>query len=164
MILAQILLLTFLGYETCYSDDMTAAFKQKPENATTVIARFLCAVFLHIVMTDEIKQGFQMMKYANNHWWKFNDWSTAYMVGFCQMFIVVLVEVVNLAILNTNESILDIIMNFLALVVLSEFDNYFFQTIAKTTVFGKALSGDDNSGVDLETLLNIEVTTSRFAN
>ena len=143
---------------------MTAAFKQKPDNATTVIARFLCAVFLHITMTDEIRQGFQMMKYANNHWWKFHSWSTAYMVGFSQMIVVVLVEVVNLAILNINQSILDIIMNFMAIVVLAEFDNHFFQTIVKTTVFGKALNDGDYDGVNLKTLLHIEVTTSQCAN
>ena len=82
------------------------------------------------------------------------------------MFIVVLVEVINLAVLNTNQSILDIIMNFLALVVLSEFDNYFFETIAKTTVFGMALNEEDTekTGVDLDKLLLIEVTTARFAN
>ncbi len=42
------------------------------------------------------------------------------------MLIVVLVETVNLAVLATNFTIIDIIMNFLALVVLSEFDNFFF--------------------------------------
>jgi len=54
-------------------------------------------------------------------------------------------------------------MNFLALVVLSEFDVFFFKTIAKTTVFGRALEGETD-GVNLEKLLKIEVTTSRFAN
>jgi len=68
--------------------------------------------------------------------------------------------------MNTNQSILDIIMNFLALVVLSEFDNFFFKTIAKTTVFGRILEGTDQgtSGIDLDKLLMIEVTTSVMAN
>lgn len=87
------------------------------------------------------------------------------------MFIVVLVETVNLAVLATNFTILDIIMNFLALVVLSEFDNFFFATVASSTVFGKALDGDgeiqllkDDHKLALDDLLKIEVTTSRFAN
>lgn len=102
LISAQFLLLSFLVYEACTSDEMTADFKVTPHNATTVIARFLCAVFLHIILTDDIKQGFQKMKYANNHWWKFRDWSSAYKVGFSQMGTVVLIEVINLALLNTN--------------------------------------------------------------
>ena len=180
LILAQVLILTFLSVETCTASYMTAEFKVSPDSAGTVITRFLCAVFLHIILIDEIKQGFEKMNYANNHWWKFRNWWRAYFTGFCQMFIVIQVELVNLAILNTNQSILDIIMNFLALVVLSEFDNFFFKTIA-TTVFGKVLEGyyqettvcecacaekenKETIVIDLDKLLKIEVTTSRMAN
>ena len=44
---------------------------------------------------------------------------------------VVAVETVNLAVLCTNHTILDIIMNFLALVVITEFDDFFFFTVDK---------------------------------
>ena len=53
----------------------------------------------------------------------------AYFVGLVQALIVVLVEIVNLIILQTNHSTLDVIMNFLALVIISEFDDYFFKTV-----------------------------------
>ncbi len=74
MVIAQVLLLVFLGYETCTDEEMVEKFKTAPTSASIVLARFLCAVFLHIILTDEIKQGFKMMKYANNHWWKFDAW------------------------------------------------------------------------------------------
>lgn len=86
------------------------------------------------------------------------------------MFLVMLIETVNIAVLATNFTILDIIMNFLALVVLSEFDNFFFATVASTTVFGKALKDGDEITLPedrklmLADLLKIEVTTSRLAN
>ena len=70
------------------------------------------------------------MKYANNHPWKFRDWKAAFGVGFMQFFAVVTVEVVNLMTLQTNNTIMDTIMNFLALVIISEFDDYFFMTVA----------------------------------
>ncbi len=126
MAIAQALLLAFLGYETCTSEDMIDKFKEFPPHVTIVLARFLCAVILRIILTDETKQGFNMMKYANNHWWKFDDWFGAYMIGFTQMLIVILVESVNLAVLATNTTILDIIMNFTALLVLTEVDNFFY--------------------------------------
>ena len=47
------------------------------------------------------------------------------------MIVIFLVEMVNLAILLTNVSILDIIMNFLALVIIGEFDDFFFFTLRK---------------------------------
>ena len=59
----------------------------------------------------------------------FRKWRSAFFVGFCQLAVVESVEVVNLAILNTNNTIMDILMNFLALVIIVDFDNYFFQTV-----------------------------------
>lgn len=42
------------------------------------------------------------------------------------MTIVILVEAENLIVLLTNNSVIEIIMNFLALVVISQFDDIFF--------------------------------------
>lgn len=38
---------------------------------------------------------------------------------------VVLVELINIIILISNKTVMDIIMNFLALVVIADFDDYF---------------------------------------
>lgn len=48
-----------------------------------------------------------------------------------QMLVVIVVEVVNLAVLTTNHTIMDIIMNFLALVIIADFDDFFFMTVDK---------------------------------
>ena len=45
------------------------------------------------------------------------------------MLVVIAVELVNLAILTTNHTIMDIIMNFLALVIIADFDDFFFQSV-----------------------------------
>jgi len=50
------------------------------------------------------------------------------------MFVVISVEVVNMAILITNNTIIDILMNFLALVIITDFDDYFFWTVADEEV------------------------------
>ena len=55
------------------------------------------------------------MKYALSHPYKFRDWRQAYWVGMTQLLVVIAVEFVNLAVLTTNHTIMDIIMNFLAL-------------------------------------------------
>ena len=70
-----------------------------------------------------------MMKYACNHDWKFSNYFIAWLCGFLQVVSVVIVESVNFAALLTNTTILDIIMNFLALVVIADFDNYFFSAV-----------------------------------
>ena len=70
-----------------------------------------------------------MMKYACNHEWKFSNVFIAWLCGFLQAFNVIIVESVNFAALLTNFTILDIIMNFLALVVIAEFDENFFSAV-----------------------------------
>ena len=69
-----------------------------------------------------------MMKYSMNHPWKFRSWHNAYQVGLCQLLVVLSVEISNLAILNTNHTVLEVIMNFLALVIIADFDETFFMT------------------------------------
>ena len=69
------------------------------------------------------------MKFSMNHPWKFKKWYDAFFVGFWQMFILVSVEFVNMMILLTNSTIVDALMNFLALTVIIEFDDYYFSTI-----------------------------------
>ena len=131
LLICQILLLWFLGAETMTNEDMIAGFEQPAESMRIVLARFLCAVILHITLTDEIKQGFNCMKYALSHHYKFRDWTQAYWIGCIQTLVVIAVEVVNLAVLTTNHTIMDIIMNFLALVIIAEFDDFFFMTVDK---------------------------------
>ena len=99
------MLIVFLGYETCTSDDMSELILTPPPNGLTVLTRFVCASVLHMILLTETKQGFQLMKYANNHWWKFESWSKAYWLGFIQMFICTLVELVNLTILISSQTI-----------------------------------------------------------
>ena len=110
-----------------------------------------------------------MMKFANNHPWLFRDWFSAYMVGFCQFSVVLSVEIVNLVILTTNNTVMDIIMNFLALVIISEFDDYFLST-AETEVFAQALDNGDDGEIKvfdgkkkLEDILKVRCTTSHNA-
>ena len=67
------------------------------------------------------------MKYAVNHPWKFADYKFAWLCGFMQVFKVLIVEFVNFSALLTNFTIIEIVRNFLALVVIAEFDNYFFR-------------------------------------
>ena len=100
-----------------------------PPNVWNVICRFFCAIFLHINQSDELAQGLNIMKYATNHPWKFKKWHHAFFVGFWQMFVLSSVELVNMMILLTNQSIIDTLMNFLALTVITEFDDYYFSTI-----------------------------------
>ena len=94
-----------------------------------VFARFICGIVLHVSLSGELTQGMTMMKYAVNHHWKFVDYRMAYFTGFLQTSVVVAVELVNFVALITNTTVLDIVMNFLALVVIADFDDFFFSAV-----------------------------------
>ena len=131
LVLCQLVLLVLLGSEALTDENVKANFFMPADSLQIVMCRFLCAVILHITLTDEVMQGFACMKYALNHPYKFRRWTDAYAVAFTQLMVVIVVEIVNLAILCTNHTIMDIIMNFLALVIIADFDDYFFFTVDK---------------------------------
>ena len=81
LIMCQVLLIVFIFKEAVNEEEMIAAYKEYPKNMEIVLARFLCAIFLHISMADELKQAFTMMKYALNHMWKFRSWKAAFFIG-----------------------------------------------------------------------------------
>ena len=69
------------------------------------------------------------MRYSLNHTWKFTNWANAFMVGFAQAMMVLSVESVNLVILLTNPNVMETVMNFLALVIIADFDDYMFVVV-----------------------------------
>lgn len=129
LVLCQMLLLYLVANETRTVEEMIEAYRTYPDSINIVLCRFLCAIFLHIHLSDELNQSFTFMKYAMNHYWKFSKWQVAFLVGFAQMMVIFSVEAVNLAILLTNNTSLDVIMNFLALVIICEFDDYLFNQL-----------------------------------
>ena len=131
LVLCQLVLLWLLVSEAFTDEDVRANFFMPADSLPIVLCRFLCAVVLHIGLTDEVMQGFACMKFALNHPYKFRRWTDAYLVGFTQLMVVIIVEIVNLTILCTNHTIIDIIMNFYALSIIAEFDDYFFYTVDK---------------------------------
>ena len=115
------------------------------------------------------------MKFAMNHKWKFPHWLRAYLVGLTQFLIVVLMESVNMTILMSNQTVLEIVINFLALVVISEFDDFLFSTLrqdpfTKLVSDGEALlkyvdgrEEQERAVSKLEDILLIQTTTSKVA-
>ena len=188
LFLIQGFLIVIMMHEALNSDKTWAMIIQPPASIQLVLTRFLCAIFLHISQVGELRQGLDIMKYAQNHTWKFHNWAGAWFVGFFQMAIVISVEIVNLTILLTNHTIMETIMNFLALAVIVEFDDIFFlgvklqDRLAPLIIKGEILSiqilgpavakqsneeenegEEDASTLTLEELTKIETTTSQKA-
>ena len=93
-------------------------------------------------MQAELEQGLRMMIYVCNHPWKFRFASIAFIIGLTQMCMVLFVETINVFILCANSTIMDIIMNFLALVVIADFDNMFAVTLKGDPIYEMLDSGE----------------------
>ena len=63
-VMAQILLLGMLYYE--FSTDMLQDLCTFPSSLSIVVARFVCAIILHLTLQNEMRQGMEFMKFALN--------------------------------------------------------------------------------------------------
>ena len=101
------------------------------------------------------------MKYATNHPWKFDDnggMFIAWLAGFLQASMILVVESVNYVALITNTTHMDIVMNFLALAVIADFDDFFYGALFDSE-YKKVITDRDV----YENFLVVQTTTSRNA-
>ena len=90
------------------------------------------------------------------------------MVGLSQLTMIISVEFVNLVVLLTNPSVMDTVMNFLALVIIADFDNYMFAVVSDEPIGKLITDGEfDFSYIEgkknmrtLEDITRVETTTS----
>lgn len=128
-----------------------------------MICRFLCSIFLHITLLDVFAQDLEMMKFALNHPWKFSSWGRAFRIGMWQLAVAFFTEVVNLAFTLSLITIVDVVSYFVAILVVSQFAQFFFLTVNKTLMgellqFGKVSCG--GKMLSLDALTKIEATSS----
>ena len=138
------------------SEETETDWQLLPLSIPVVATRFTCGIVLHIYLESELVQGFSSMKYALNHPWKFERARLAFFAGFAQAIVVFVIEGVNYILMLTQDQPIDIVLNFLALVFISQFDDFFYQTYADQE-FKKVIR--DLSG-KYENFLQIQTTTS----
>lgn len=139
---SQMLLVCLLFAERVTSTCSRQDFMEYPPTIWITMTRYVCGSVLHFTLIQEMNEGLSFMKFATNHPWKFRQWHRAFFVGFCQFMMTILVELINLILLQTNSTTMDIIMDFLALVIISDFDDYFAQTLYSDPMFKRIVAGD----------------------
>lgn len=66
------------------------------------------------------------MKFALNHNHRFVNYKIAYLAGLLQTTVILICESVNFISILQQETISDVVLNFMGLKVISEFDDAFF--------------------------------------
>ena len=67
-----------------------------------------------------------MMKYSINHHWKFSRFKVAFTVGCLQFILALFTQIVSIMIILSTETYIDIVKDFVALMVVNEIDNHLF--------------------------------------
>ena len=74
---------------------------------------------MHMAFQGELAHAMNMMKFAVNHWWKFDNYRTAFLAGFLQTLSIMYVELVNITVILIQHGIIEMVMNFMAIVVIA---------------------------------------------
>ena len=80
-------------------------------------------------MTDHIRLGLDMTKFAINHPWKFKDPHTAFFCGFSKVVVNFVTELLNYSLLLTSNNVIYCLWNFMGLNVIRTLGNYIYATI-----------------------------------
>lgn len=105
---------------------------QYPNNYWVIISRFMCAIVLHMQLSGELRQALDKMKFALNHSYRFkpgSGYAVAFMSGFLQATMIFSVEIVNIISILSYGDTLNVVIAFLALAIVAQFDNFFYDSL-----------------------------------
>ena len=122
--------------------------------STINYARWICATILHLSIIDQIIGSLQRMKYTLNHTYKFQSPGRAFLCSLLEFFITLAVEIANILIILAQSNPINIVLNFIAIAIIGQFDEYIYVALRNET--GKLLVESNIS----ESSLIIHHTTS----
>ena len=130
-------------------------FKELENNSWVLFARFICATVLHLSLIDEVDQTLRRMKFCLNHDYLFQRPYLAFTIGVFQEISTLMVEICNCCIIIQSFDPIDIVLNFIAIGIIVQFDNYVFDAM-RNECFKKLVLFNIN-----EKVLVIHHTTSK---
>ena len=100
---------------------LTAEIESTSEPPPLYLAysRMAAGILLQLNVTKELSEGMDKMKYVLNHQWKFRSVTQAYLSGFFQATSLIFITLANYYAILVSDNILDVVMNFLSLMVIS---------------------------------------------
>ena len=90
---------------------------------------FVCISVLHLSMIEPSLNGLSMQKFVCNHPYLFESPGAAYRAGMLMNMVTLSIELSNMLVVLMSGDTLSIIGNFVALVIIAEFDNYVFASM-----------------------------------
>lgn len=100
-----------------------------PAEISTLFVSFVCISIVHLTLIEPATQFLAMAKFANNHPYIFEHPQQAYWLSLLQFVTVMMIEFANIFLLLCTNDTIDLIGNFVAMVIVSEFDGYVYESM-----------------------------------
>ena len=100
-----------------------------PAEISTLFVSFVCISIVHLTLIEPATQFLAMAKFANNHPYIFEHPQQAYWLSLLQFVTVMMIEFANIFLLLCTSDTIDLIGNFVAMVIVSEFDGYVYESM-----------------------------------
>ena len=98
----------------------------KPANVPSdMIARFICAMLLHVQLEGEVRRALSMIKFYNNHPDKFINKTAPVIIPLMQLSAAIFTEFINILLICSTTKTMNIIKEFIALGVIAQIDDFY---------------------------------------
>jgi hypothetical protein len=150
--LVKIYLTTFFCFfcQVAFSFFLMYSFRLKQEyyiiNWQMQVARFICACLIHFQFEAKVTNAYDRMKFAATHTQKFSFPSLSFTFAALHFLVNIFIEIVNIWNLTYIGEIMDLVINYVALGCIAEFDENFL-TMYKSQSFIKFIDNSNDSDV-----------------
>jgi len=100
-----------------------------PDSLDLALARFVAAMFMHINVEKDIKNGINLMKYTVNHSENFTNHVPPFMFGLLNCVICIIVEVNVMLILTSMSDVVGVIMKYVSLAAIANIPRFYFASL-----------------------------------
>ena len=119
----QLLFILLIGQEIFQSTEVVATTYE------VYLTRFICTILLHFKLEKEIRVSLSMIKYFANQRTLFDETNHPFYLSVMKLTGAILTEIVNILLICKQTTIMDAVMNFIALEVIAEIDNLYAESL-----------------------------------
>ena len=107
--------------------DVGLSHDEKPY--VNLITKFVAAIILHVTMQPKVNEAIQRLIYIRRHPHKFQNILIPIIISYMKLIVEFSTELICLIITSTYNNSIEVVMNYIALGVISELDEVYYRTI-----------------------------------
>lgn len=113
--------LVLMTFHELFTNVLWAPYFLVQASTLILFGRFICCTILHLSLIDQVQSGLDIMKFSCNHHYKFHSPLIAFTAGLLLFGATVSVEIASIGVVCQATDTIDIIFNFIALAILTNF-------------------------------------------